>query len=120
MPSPDDKPDVLSSLPSTRPQRRSARRDAPAAAKAKPKAKAKAGPKAAPARKPARRPKVEAVPPHIPPAGFAPPPDTEERGAPSGVELVGTAVQAAGELVQIGAAIGSQALRSALGRLGRS
>jgi hypothetical protein len=129
MPPSDDKPDVLSSLPRTRPQRRSARRDSAAtpkpkaAAKPKPKPRAAAKPKAtasAAPRKRAAAPRPKAVPTRIPPAGFAPPRDTEERGAPSGVELVGTAVQAAGELVQIGAAIGSQALKSALGRLGRS
>jgi hypothetical protein len=54
-----------------------------------------------------------------PPAGVAPPRDTQDRPAPSGVELVGTAIQAAGELAQMGAAIGTQALKSALGRLGR-
>jgi len=54
------------------------------------------------------------------PAGFALPREAEQRGAPSGVELVATAVQAAGELAQIGLAVGGQALKSALGRLGRS
>src|SRR6476661_2549515 len=146
MPPEDDKNDVLSSLPRTRPQRRSARRDsarkpaaaaaaepgAPAktAAAAKPAAARKpaatrkpaAAKKPAAARKPAAkkagspRPRVQAVKPAIPPAGYAPPKDTQERGAPSGTELVGTAIQAAGELVQIGAAIGGQALKSALGR----
>jgi hypothetical protein len=123
MPPEEDTPDVLSSLPRTRPQRRSARRDtaakAPGAArKAKPTAKKPPARKATAKR--AARPRVAAVPPRIPPAGFAPPRDAEERPAPSGAELVGTAFQAAGELVQIGAAIGSQALKSALGRLGRS
>jgi hypothetical protein len=121
----DEKPDVLSSLPRTRPQRRSARRAAPqAAATAKqPMApKQPAAAKKAPTRpKPrvAAKTKAKAVPPRIPPAGFAPPRDTQDRPAPSGVELVGTAIQAAGELAQMGAAIGTQALKSALGRLGR-
>jgi hypothetical protein len=121
----DEKPDVLSSLPRTRPQRRSAKRDAPrkpaaaATAAKKPRPAAK---KAAPAAKraPAKpRPKIEAAAPKIPPAGFAPPRDQQQRPAPTGVELVGTAIQAAGELVQIGTAIGGQALKSALSRLGR-
>jgi hypothetical protein len=115
----DETPDVLSSLPRTRPQRRSARRDAvkqPVAAKAPAKPAAR---RAAPKKRAAPKPKVQAVAPAIPPAGFAPPRDTQDRPAPSGVELVGTAIQAAGELVQIGAAIGGQALKSALGRLGR-
>jgi hypothetical protein len=112
---PDDpKPDVMSSLPRTRPQRRSAKRDAPVK-KAAPKQaapRAKAAPKKA-------APK-QAAPANIPPAGFAPPRDTEPRPVPTGVELVGTAIQAAGELAQIGLAVGGQALKSALGRLGRS
>ena len=120
----DDAPDVLSSLPRTRPQRRSAKRDAPK----KPVARKAPAKKAAPAKRtapaarkaPAKpRPKVAAAPPNLPPAGFAPPPDEQHRPAPSGVELVGTAIQAAGELVQIGTAIGGQALKSALSRLGR-
>jgi Meckel syndrome type 1 protein len=142
--------DVLSSLPRTRPQRRSAKRGpakrpaaaengaaSAAAAKAAPRTAAKAAPKKAaatpararkpaakPAAKPAGRaaatPGVRSVPGRIPAAGFAPPRDAGERSTPSGVELVGTAIQAAGELAQIGIAVGGQALKSALGRLGRS
>src|SRR4051794_26953980 len=120
-------PDVLSSLPRTRPQRRSAKRDAAApkraagngtAAAATPKAnaaastpKAAARPRAAAPRKP--RPAPE---PRIPPAGFQPPKDQQERPLPSGVELVGTAIQAAGELAQIGLAGGRQGVEGALGR----
>ncbi|MFL5845032.1 MAG: hypothetical protein ACJ762_10090 [Solirubrobacteraceae bacterium] len=119
----DEKPDVLSSLPRTRPQRRSAKRAAPgAAAPAKAAAKPAAKPaakKPAPRKRAPAKPRIEAVAPSIPPAGFAPPEDTQDRPAPSGVELVGTAIQAAGELAQIGAAVGKQALRGALGRLGR-
>lgn len=117
----DPKPDVLSSLPRSRPQRRSAKRDAPKpAAKKAPAAKrAPAGKQAPAARKPAPKPRVHAAPRRIPPAGFEPPRDAEDRPAPSGVELVGTAIQAAGELAQIGLAVGGQALRSALGRISR-
>ena len=104
----DPTPDVLSSLPRTRPQRRSAKRDAAPKARAKPKPKPK--PKAAPKPRAAAR--------KIPPAGFAPPPDSASRPAPGAVEIVGTAIQAAGELAQIGLAIGGQALRSALRRGG--
>lgn len=112
----EETPDVLSSLPRTRPQRRSAKRDAPKkAAPAKKPAPAKATAK----KRTRAKPPIEAVPPQIPQAGFAPPSDTQDRPAPSGVELVGTAIQAAGELAQIGAAVGKQALRGALGRLGR-
>ena len=121
-------PDVLTSLPRTRPQRRSAKRDAvrkPPAKKAAAKAAKKAAPakkapakprKAAPKATAAPRPKVAAQ--QIPPAGYAAP-RQDESGAPSGVELVGTAIQAAGELAQIGAAVGKQALKGVLGRLGR-
>ena len=113
--------DVLSNLPRTRPQRRSAKRDAPArTAKGTapaPKAKAAAKPRAAAAAKP--KPKPKPVAHDLPPSGFQQPRENAERPAPSGAELVGTAIQAAGELAQIGAAVGRQALRSALGRLGR-
>lgn len=137
---PDDQtPDVLTSLPKTRPQRRSAKRDAarasaatPAAAKATPaKAKsktapgAKAKPKTAPGAKaepaakaataPRRKPAGKST--ALPPSGFASP-RKDEPISPSGAELVGTAVQAAGELAQMGAAVGKHALRSALSRLG--
>jgi hypothetical protein len=121
-------PDVLSSLPRTRPQRRSAKRDAAKAAPRKPAtakkaqpttAKGKPAPKAARARKPAGTGASGRAAP-MPAAGFAPPRDPDARPAPSGVELVGTAIQAAGELAQIGLAVGGQALKSALGRLGRS
>lgn len=54
-----------------------------------------------------------------PAAGYAPRPETEPSSLPAGVELVGTAVQATGELARIGLAVGGQALRSALGRLAR-
>ena len=127
----EPKPDVLSSLPRTRPQRRSAKRDAPVKAKAAPRkasngTKAAAKPRATSAAKPrakaAAKPRAAAAKgtAKIPPAGFAPPRDTGERPVPSGAELVGTAIQAAGELAQIGIAVGGQALKSALGRLGRS
>ena len=97
--------EVLSSLPRTRPERRSAKRDAPKVVKAKAKPKAK--------------PRAKAVPPaprQVPPAGYAVP----KTGSPVGsgpTELVGTAVQALGELASLGASLGSRALRDALGRL---
>lgn len=121
----DSERDVLSSLPRTRPQRRSAKRDAKpkAAPKATPKPKAKAAPKAKPAARKApasigaqraRRGGKSAR--RMPPAGFAPPRAKENQGPPSGPELIGTAIQAAAELAQIGLAVGGHALRSALGR----
>jgi hypothetical protein len=52
----------------------------------------------------------------VPPAGYAAP----RAGKPGGPgDLMGTAVQAAGELAEIGATLAGQALRSALRRLPR-
>jgi hypothetical protein len=100
--------EVLSSLPRTRPERRSAKRGSRTTAAPKPKPKpaatgAKAKPKAAP-------------PPKVPPAGYAVP----KTGSPvtaGGTELVGTAIQALGELASLGASLGTRALRDVLGRL---
>jgi hypothetical protein len=103
--------EVLSSLPRRRPERRSAKRDAPKVVQAKPGPKGKAKPK--PRAKPAPRP---APPRNVPPAGYAVP----KTGSPvsaGGTELVGTAVQAVGELASLGRSLGSRALREALGRL---
>ncbi len=131
--------EVFGSLPSSRPERRSTKRaprttaaDATAAPKAtakpktaakpKPKAKAKAKTAAKPraaAAKARPKPKAAAPPPRstVPPAGYATPRSDEE---PSGRgDLIGTAVQAAGELTQIGLAAGSRAISSALKRLPR-
>ena len=127
--------DVFGSLPNTRPQRRSAKRDPggakgkPAAAPARtaaPKHKSRAG--ASAKAKPAARASAKAKPAaqarsapaasKIPPAGYATPrPDDD--GVPRGAALVTTAVQAAGELAQIGLAAGGRALKSALERLPR-
>jgi hypothetical protein len=138
--------DVFGSLPNARPQRRSAKRgsagatakaaaSAPAKTKAaaakpktakataaKPKSKSKpraaAKPKAAAKARPAAKPRAAAAPSQIPPAGYATPrPDDD--GGPRGADLVTTAVQAAGELAQIGFAAGGRALKSALERLPR-
>ena len=50
-----------------------------------------------------------------------PPPEPDERpsGPPRGTEIVTTAVQAAGELAQIGATVGSQLLKRAARRIPR-
>jgi hypothetical protein len=146
--SPADR-DVLTSLPRSRPTRRSAKRGGPApdgataeqaakaqAAAAKPepaagKAKAaakpkpaKAGPKAAASRPKAaakapraQAPKAASTPPP-PPAGWASPTEPRREGGGTG-ELLTTAVQAVGELAQIGLTYGGQALRQALSRLPR-
>ena len=133
----DDAGEVLRSLPSRRPQRRSARRDpgrgaatpkAPAraaAAKASPKAKAKA-----PAAPKGRFPKAAKAAPtrHAKPKGVRPSAATDAASStpgdpparsPEGVELVGTAVQAAGELAQFGLTLGAKDLRGAVKRLPR-
>src|SRR3954449_4343198 len=103
----------LSSLPRPRPERRSGKRAPrpPAGAStaqnvAKPKtAKSGARAKAAP------KPKA-AAPRAIPLAGYAVPKTSSPVNA-SGTELIGTAIQAVGEL----ASLGSKALRRALSRL---
>jgi outer membrane biosynthesis protein TonB len=99
------KPSVLSELPSGRPQLRSERRGS--AATPKPPAAAKPKPKAAP--KP--KPKAAAKPKPAPKEPIAPPPKQDEQ------PFVATALQAAGELAQIGIAVGARALRNALDRL---
>ena len=103
--------EVLSSLPRTRPERRSSKRDAraqaaPASAAKPPAPKAKPRPK---------RPK--AVPPRaVPRSGYAVPKTASPVGSGSG-ELVGTAVQALGELANLGVSLGGRAVRDVLGRL---
>jgi chemotaxis protein histidine kinase CheA len=98
-------------------------------AKAKPRATAtaKAAPKATPrAARPARAATAAADAAAtssgprrtIPPAGYASPTshaDADESSASA--DLIGTAVQAAGELAQIGIAVGRQALQSMIDRL---
>jgi|SRR5215211_2132959 len=103
------------------------------AAKAKAGGKANSGGKARPAAKKAPPPERAAAstkpdaaasgttsakpkPPAVPPAGYATPADDDR---PRGTDLVGTAVQAAGELAQIGIAAGARALKSAIQRLPR-
>jgi chemotaxis protein histidine kinase CheA len=90
-------------------------------ARAKPAAQAEPAARAKPAAQ--AQPAATAAPPRattskIPPAGYATPRGDDD-GVPHGAELVTTAVQAAGELAQIGLAAGGRALKSALGRLPR-
>jgi hypothetical protein len=113
--------DVFSGLPNARPQRRSAKRDAgkrAAPKKAPPQARAAASTKPAPAASGKGRPKAAAKPKAspVPPAGYATPTDHDR---PHGTDLVGTAVQAAGELAHIGIVFGGRALKSAIQRLPR-
>jgi hypothetical protein len=94
------------------------------AAQAKPRPAARAEPAARAQRAAAAKPAAaKSAPPRttasqIPPAGYATP-HADDDGVPRGTELVTTAVQAAGELAQIGLAAGGRALKSALGRLPR-
>jgi hypothetical protein len=120
-----DEREVFAGLPNARPHRRSAKRDRPAraadppaeakpSAKSKPTAKASAKPKAKAAR-PAAAPRAAAS--KIPPAGYATPRDDDD--ALKGADLITTAVQAAGELAQIGISASGRALKSAFQRLPR-
>jgi hypothetical protein len=120
---PAGNPSVLGSLKSTRPTRIGGERRAGAAASrtrpakaaaAKPKAKRPAKPKKA-KKAPASATQSKATAAHRP----APPPPPPENGRASGTEIVTTAVQAVGELAQIGATVGSQLLRRAAQRIPR-
>jgi hypothetical protein len=124
----DPPADVLSSLPRTRPHRRSEKRGAPKASAARgtarkssatrataPKAQATPKAPATPKPKPLRQPEQPAGgPPRRPPASLPRPP------APvSGTDILGTAVQAAAELAEIGLSASARALRAAISRLPR-
>jgi hypothetical protein len=123
-----DEESVLGSLPATRPTRfgRERRESGGTATKtvAKPRAK-KAAPKAAAAKPaPARKPRpIRAGAPALREsterARTAEPPPKSKSTPPSGTELVTTAIQAAGELAQIGLAVGGQVLRRAVDKLPR-
>jgi hypothetical protein len=118
-----DGSEVLKSLPARRPQRRSARRGGAKAAARTPAPRTKA---AAGAKKPAPRAKKPAAGRR--PAGVSPSaatsaasstPGERPAQAPEGIELVGTAIQAAGELAQFGLTLGTKALRGAVARIPR-
>ena len=129
---------VLGSLPATRPTRfgrerrengagtatKSAASPAPKRAKPKPRSrpKPKAAPRAPAEPRTARRPRpVRAGAPSLAEsterAQHAERPPESTTSPPSGTELVTTAIQAAGELAQIGLAVGGQVLRRAVDRL---
>ena len=124
--SPKARPSVLGSLPATRPdrlgrrgsagtgKRTPAKRSATPRSTPKPKAAANPKPKAAASPKPKPAPARPAPPP-------PPPPRSERRpaGPPSGSELVTTAIQAVGEIAQIGVTVGGQVLRRAARRFPR-
>jgi hypothetical protein len=117
---------VMGALPSHRPTRLGGERrgtaTTPKASATKPaKPKAAAKPKKAATTKKAATPKAKPVPQpprtEAPPAGWQTPGDGDRRRDGGPVELVTTAVQAAGELAQIGFAVGGQILRRAANRL---
>ena len=134
----DSDREVLTSLPRTRPVRRSAKRGArPNAARAaapkpaqtaaggakarkprataKPKATAQAARPAASAGARASAQGARSAPRRkVPPAGYE---SASRADGDQHPDLLGTAVQAAGELAQIGFAVGRQALQSILERL---
>ena len=137
-----DEESVLGSLPATRPTRfgrdrakasgggtATATKPKPKAA-AKPRAKAKATPKKAAPKAAPRAVEPDAAPGPRPVRAGSPslaestrrartaePPPESTTSPPSGTELVTTAIQAAGELAQIGLAVGGQVLRRAVDKL---
>jgi hypothetical protein len=134
-----DDESVLGSLPATRPTRFGGERRKSAsgkgtatATKARPKAAAKPRATAKPKREPAPRAAAEPATPHGPRpvragapslaesterARTAEAPPEPTTSPPTGTELVTTAIQAAGELAQIGLAVGGQVLRRAVDKL---
>jgi hypothetical protein len=126
--------DVLSSLPRSRPERRSAKRDG-AKAKAPARAKAKPQDATAKAQRPtpnAQRPKAQAAPkPKAKVAGATRPSAATRRAREESVkpppvapaapdrDVVGTALEAAGELARIGLTVGTQIVREATRRIPR-
>ena len=118
---------VMGALPSHRPTRLGGERRGPAtaakpAAPTKPKAAATKPAKATATKPKAAKPKKARYVPQpprteAPPAGWQTPGDGDRRRDGGPVELVTTAVQAAGELAQIGLTVGGQILRRAANRL---
>jgi hypothetical protein len=120
---PKQQASVLGSLPATRPTRlgrHAAATDGATDAAAAPRPAAKrpaAKPRATTtARAAAAKPKPRPATP--PPPRREPPPEPPPRtGPPSGPELVTTAVQAVGEIAQIGVTLGVRAVRRAVSRI---
>jgi hypothetical protein len=109
-------PSVLADLPRARPQLRSERRGSAKPRKPAP-AKRAATAKAADVAKAAAKPKPAATKPRKT-APAKPGPTTTTSPPPSDDQpFVATALQAAGELAQIGIAVGVRAVRNALDRL---
>jgi hypothetical protein len=122
----DERPtDLLSGLPRSRPHRRSEKRGAPAARRKQarepdpPRESVRKATATAPRRKPRSRPAAKTIRQPAQPRGIPKARRAEKRKpAPAtGAELVGTAVQAMGELAELGIALSARALRNAVGRL---
>ena len=114
MASKDASKSVMGNLPSTRPARIGGRREAAdgeAAAKPKAAGKRRAVRSGSPALKAAKDKKDKKA------ATTPPPRKPQPAQPPKGAELVTTAVQAAGELAQIGLTLGGQAVKRAVRRL---
>lgn len=122
----DDSDDVLSRLPKTRPARRSTRRASaqagaqPAAERAAAKPRTAAKPKPKTAAKAAPKPRAKAAPKPKAVTPAPPPPAEAVRKPiepPTGSEILHTAVQAAGDIAQVGLVIGREALKAARSKL---
>jgi hypothetical protein len=113
----EDKPEILAGLPRTRPQRRSSKR----AVAARPNGGSSGAPKPSTPRRPPPRPARRSEPLRQPkqPAGTPPAPPIRRPAPPSGPEIIGTLVQAAVELAEIGVSAATRALRNTLGRIPR-
>lgn len=133
--------DVLSSLPTTRPQRRSPKRGAAGAGAAKPADAGSTTPKQSSAKpaprssakagsRPGAKPRAREAPTagapkqagrtataSAPSQGYQPISSRSSVQPPSGGEILASAVQAAGEVAQIGLTIGERLLRAAASRL---
>ena len=127
MASKDASKSVMGNLPNTRPARIGGRRertDRAAAAKpattgAMPKtgSKPRAVRSGSPALKAAKDKKAASAPQSKPQSRPTPRSKSQPASPPKGTELVTTAVQAAGELAQIGLTLGGQAVKRAVRRL---
>jgi hypothetical protein len=116
------KPKAANGKASAKPKAAKATAKPKAVTKPQTSAKPKAAPKPAPAAAPKRAAKprpVRAGAPSLAESTQRARTAEPEPGAspPSGTELVTTAIQAAGELAQIGLAVGGQVLRRAVGKL---
>ena len=116
----------VSSRPAAASVAKTATASKPAAARPSAAAKPKATATPRPAAKPkATKPKVrtnagtQPKPPVAPPKGWQTPGEDGDKGRAGGTEIVTTAVQAAGEIAQLGLAVGGQILKRAAGRIPR-